>query len=480
MSRPIYSLILCALLIQNVLASHHLRIQPDHCFLPPELQPLDQILPCYIIQPEKSFRKELSEPAKITDKNVTLHKINMTSLKWDIAEQNGVDHPEWKHRVEIYIPEAVKHSTALLYINGGTLYPTPKPPEPDNPEIDFAYIAKTTNSVVINLKDVPNQPLSFNNKPLREDALIAYSWERFLENPEKNRLWPLRLPMVKSAITAMSMVQEFVEGQKFNINNFVVAGSSKRGWTAWLVAALDKRVSAVIPMVIDILNLQKSMHHHKKAYGDWARAVVNYKHLMPLLDSSGMDQLLKIVEPYNYMEHLNIPKYIINASSDDFFLPDSSQFYYQNLPGKKWMRVLPNLTHYIVRSAPKMITNEITSFYGPIISKKTLPTLEWSVTGKTLKLTTSHPPKSIAVWKNHNPVARDFRLNPKDNSNASLYRKTEITTQCLKVCTHQIAMENPDYGWNAYFVEVIFANQPFPDFTTTTNVFIFPDTYPNQ
>ena len=34
--------------------------------------------------------------------------------------------------------------------------------------------------------------------------------------------------------------------------------------------------------------------------------------------------LMKIVEPYEYRQRLRMPKFIINASGDQFFLPDSS------------------------------------------------------------------------------------------------------------------------------------------------------------
>ena len=40
-----------------------------------------------------------------------------------------------------------------------------------------------------------------------------------------------------------------------NINGFMVAGSSKRGWTTWLMPAADDRVVAMAPTVLSCLNL---------------------------------------------------------------------------------------------------------------------------------------------------------------------------------------------------------------------------------
>ncbi len=38
------------------------------------------------------------------------------------------------------------------------------------------------------------------------------------------------------------------------IEKFMVAGASKRGWTTWTTAAVDKRVIAAIPIVMDMAN----------------------------------------------------------------------------------------------------------------------------------------------------------------------------------------------------------------------------------
>ena len=41
--------------------------------------------------------------------------------------------------------------------------------------------------------------------------------------------------------------------------------------------------------------------------------------------------LMKIEELYEYRDRLTIPKLMLNASGDQFFLPDSSQFYFDEL-----------------------------------------------------------------------------------------------------------------------------------------------------
>ena len=43
--------------------------------------------------------------------------------------------------------------------------------------------------------------------------------------------------------------------------------------STWTTAAVDKRVVAIVPIVIDMLNIVPSFKHHFAAYGFWAPAV---------------------------------------------------------------------------------------------------------------------------------------------------------------------------------------------------------------
>jgi PhoPQ-activated pathogenicity-related protein len=115
----------------------------------------------------------------------------------------------------------------------------------------LASIATTTNSVVSELRDVPNQPLRFAGDPYgprEEDEIIAYTWRKFIDTGDAT--WPLRLPMTKATVRAMDTETSFlgtVEPSRVQLDDFVVAGESKRGWTTWRTAAVDRRVVAIVP-----------------------------------------------------------------------------------------------------------------------------------------------------------------------------------------------------------------------------------------
>ncbi len=86
----------------------------------------------------------------------------------------------------------------------------------------------------------------------------------------------VRSAMVKSGVRAMDCLQEFLAsepGGKQKVEQFVVAGGSKRGWTTWLVGLVDPRVVAIAPLVIDALNSQAITRHHYEAYGFFSSPV---------------------------------------------------------------------------------------------------------------------------------------------------------------------------------------------------------------
>jgi PhoPQ-activated pathogenicity-related protein len=48
-------------------------------------------------------------------------------------------------------------------------------------------------------------------------------------------------------------VTDFADKKGFGqIKKFMIAGGSKRGWVVWTTAAVDKRVFAAIPIVMDM------------------------------------------------------------------------------------------------------------------------------------------------------------------------------------------------------------------------------------
>jgi PhoPQ-activated pathogenicity-related protein len=219
--------------------------------------------------------------------------------------------------------------------------------------------------------------------------------------------------MTKSAVRAMDTVTAFCgspEGGGVKVDAFVVAGGSKRGWTTWATAAVDKRVVAIVPFVIDLLNIEPSMLHHYAAYGFWAPSIGDYT-AFRIMDWNGTPEykaLMKIEEPYEYRQRLTMPKFIINASGDQFFLPDSSQFYFNDLPGVKYLRYVPNADHSLKGSDAYQT---LQACYNAVLNNLPLPQYSWTLEKDgSMRVTTRNAPSEVRLWQATNPNARDFRL----------------------------------------------------------------------
>ena len=294
----------------------------------------------YVARPDSSYQWKLADT--VSDGSGTGYLIDLTSQTW--LTSGEVNRTEWKHWLWILKPDNLTHPTALLFIGGGAN----DGKRPGMPDRGLIETAKATKSVVAELRMVPNEILVFGNdgKARKEDDLIAYTWDKFLRTGDEK--WPALLPMTKAVVRAMDTITAFLgsaEGGNAKVDSFVVAGASKRGWTTWTTAAVDRRVEAICPIVIDMLNTELSMTHHYRAYGFYAPAMGDYTK-QGIMDWSGtpeMKALYQIVDPLAYRDRFSMPKLLLNACGDQFFLPDSSQFYFDGMAGVKYLRYVPNM-----------------------------------------------------------------------------------------------------------------------------------------
>ena len=422
----------------------------------------------YVAQPDPSYKWEVVR--EIPGPGVTSWVLKLTSQTWRKAGE--VDRTVWEHWLIVTRPDEVKHDEALLMIGGGN-NKDEKPPGKVDPF--FLRLAAGTQSVVAYLGMVPNQPLVFENdgKGRYEDDLIGWTWSKFLETGDEN--WPARLPMVKSVVRAMDAVQAFCrteQGKKTRVERFVVAGGSKRGWTTWMTASVDKRVAAIIPIVIDVLNVVPSMKHHHAAYGFWAPAIGDYvNHDIPgRLDDPRMKELMAIEDPYEVRERFKMPKFVINATGDQFFLPDSWKFYFDAIPGEKYVRYVANGDHSLKDTDA---TESVAAYYHAIINDRPRPRFAWKVRDDgSIVVDPADRPKEVVLWQAVNPDARDFRVDTIGRT----WKRTVVPRQSFG--RYRVKVEPPKRGWIAFMVELTFESGTEFPFKFTTGVKVLPETLP--
>ena len=388
----------------------------------------------------------------------------------------------WQHELIMYIPETIRlgsiggtEHTALLLISGG-----------DN---DGALrrsgneyggpLAVATNAVIVELRQVPNQPYFFDAEPGRErteDEIIAYSIDRYFD--EFDPTWPALAPMTKAAVRAMDAIQQFIDDRHdHEIRDFVVIGASKRGWTTWLTAAVDPRVKAILPASIDVHNLERQFEHHHSSYGFFARATADYveANLACQFGEDTSGQLRELIDPAVYNDRYTMPKLVLNSAGDQFFVPDSTRFYYGDLPDPKQLRMSPNTDH---SQSSDALVSALAWVLDAIDEDTPGQTVGWARgPGGSLSVTTDGSESAVYQWQAVNPDARDFRLE----TIGEAWVRTELTKNMSGEYVAEAPM--PADGWAAHLIEVEFETIDIPGLdpvieSYTTDVVIVPNRLP--
>lgn len=425
----------------------------------------------YIAKPDPAYSWKLVNT--IAGQGCTGYVLQLTSQTW--RSEKEVDRPVWTHWLTIVKPNGTASNKALLFIGGG-----------ENGDAAPAAISERarrfaieTNTVIAELGMVPNQPLFFSDskdKGRVEDDIIAYSRVKQMQTGDDS--WLVRLAMVKSGVRALDAIQEFMAseaGGRLRIDNFVVSGASKRGWTTWLVGVVDKRVIAIMPAVIDALNSEEVTKHHFEAYGFFSSALedyVNHKIFPDKIGTPEYQHILAIEDPYHYLkrDRLKIPKFMINASGDQFFLPDNSQFYYDKIQGEKHIRYVPNTKHNLAGSDA---SDSMIAFYEAVLNNRARPEFSWKKQKDgSIVVTVKDKPKEVNLWQASNAKTRDFRVD----TIGKTYTSTPLKPQKPGVYVGRV--DKPATGFTAFFVELVYDSGGKYPFKFTTEVSVVPDVLP--
>ena len=422
----------------------------------------------YIESTKNEFSYDIQEV--IYEENWTGYHIKMISGEW--LDSKKVDQVEWWHYVDIIIPKQTTSSTGIMFIDGGEK-------SDDYFRLDAQSVGNSikTESVIVNVSNIPFQPLNFlssKQNSFEEDDLIAFAWNKFLKQGAKQKdvEWLPRFPMTRAIVRAMDLAQEIVLQNDIVVKDFVVSGASKRGWTAWTTAAVDSRVKAVVPMVIDMLNLVPSFENHYRSYGEFSPAVqeyVNYN-IQDWLGTEEFKVLMSYIEPFSFVDKFTMPKYIINAGSDEFFSTDSWRFYYDKLPGEKIIRYVPNKNHSL---DGRYLTEDLVSYFYRVINDIEIPSLSWNLSDNKLIAELDYDGDyNVSVWTAKNDNGRDFRLWEE----GELREETSIGK--LANNKYELNVSSNLKGYKATMIE--FTIDPKSEFPLiiSTGPFVFPEKYP--
>ncbi|EBL5149042.1 hypothetical protein GN85_02905 [Salmonella enterica subsp. enterica serovar Dublin] len=235
------------------------------------------------------------------------------------------------------------------------------------------------------------------------------------------------------------------------------------------LVVVNNGINYDVPFAIDLLDIDASLEHIYQSYGgNWPITFYPYyqQGIDEKIKSPTFTQLRQIIDPLRYLNtiyqpRLAIPKYIINASGDDFFVPDNTRFYYSKLPGVKSLRIVPNMNHYSIN---QFAEESLVPFINRFQSKKTLPQLIGLIHHHLLTVYFSEAPVKVVRWTANNPNARDFRY-------ACGIRYKPLTIDIPANNKISITLNEPKTGWEATYIEATFND----GYVATSQVYITPD-----
>ncbi len=404
----------------------------------------------YVGQTDASYNWQKRREGRSS--GVSFVELTLTSQTW----KDSV----WKHQLFVIRPDRIRDSQhALLLIDGGSWNDELAGPPQDDEKLPqlaalLATVASRLQTPIAVLKQVPHSPM-FGGMEGR--TAISHTFEQFLKTEDPT--WPMLLPMVKSAVRGMDAVQEFAKQEwSMEIEHFILTGASQRGWTTWLTAAIDLRVEALAPMVIDVLNMGPQMQHQVATFGATSSEIAAYNNRgISQLSTPIGEQLRSIVDPFSYRQALSQPKLIVLATNDENSPLDALNLYWDELIGEKHILYVPNNTHEI-KDFPR-IAGSIAALYRRATRQLVLPELTWrfdeTADSLQIRIASDRPPAKVVVWGATSPT-RDFRK--------AIWRSTPAK---VSEGEYYLEIPRPASGCAAAIGEAQFADKTLPYFFST-------------
>nr|VFJ96824.1 MAG: PhoPQ-activated pathogenicity-related protein [Candidatus Kentron sp. LFY] len=354
----------------------------------------------YVARPDASYGWSKRQEGRIEVTDYT--ELTLTSQTW-----RGI---VWKHRLFIIRPSTLRPDIGhgLLFIAGGRWEDDVEQNDLPRKVHWLAGVAEQLRSHLVVLFNVPRQPM-FGDR--YEDEIVSLTFHEYLETGDAE--WPLLLPMVKSAVRAMDAAGQYAhEAWHSTIDTYTATGVSKRGWTTWLLGAVDPRVTAIAPMAIDVLNMPRQMDHQRRAWGDVSYKIGDYteRGLVDRIKTPKGKALLSIVDPYHYRHLLNQPKLIVIGTNDHYWPLDALNLYWDDLAGDKYILYVPNNQHDLKDSS--RLIGSLDALHQHAATGRPLPKLSWEFAmgdgGLSLRMNSDLPTHEVRAWVATSP-GRDFR-----------------------------------------------------------------------
>ena len=235
------------------------------------------------------------------------------------------------------------------------------------------------------------------------------------------------------------------------------------------------------------------MNEQWQVYGNWSFLMQAYltEGIMGWLNTPEFYRLTKMIDPLSFQNEMaRLVKYEIGATNDEFFMPDALKYFWDELPGPKLWRIIPNCDHTIAGHAKEALESVSTFLqaFKTSGSNITLPEYSWIVSedARTIVVSASLVGLvKVQVWTSLNKPNRDWRavrcederphcLNPE----AEFFPHENVTILAPGVFSHTVDVPKKGH-YSAFFLELHYELIPgAKPIVVTSTVAISPTTLP--
>ena len=245
-----------------------------------------------------------------------------------------------------------------------------------------------------------------------------------------------------------------------NPTRFVIGGSSKRGLTQWVVAAVDDRVKGFMSSAFNSGNLVNFWNLVDQDWGGTSYiAISDAKTVLAWLDTENGKKYRQLYDPYEFRESIAVP-FVMNVGTQDHLYPlESANAFFPALNNPKAFALIDNYPHGM--GSMKHVINWRATIHRTFLGRKT-PDIR--VTSQDLG---TQMEVTAAVSNNElvHYVTLFYTTNPTMDFRTSVFKS--VTMQ-ESDGTYTATIDKPPSGNKlAYYVELKDAKDQAPSYTTS-------------
>lgn len=211
-------------------------------------------------------------------------------------------------------------------------------------------------------------------------------------------------------------------------------------------------------------------------------------------DSQGTKALEAIVDPVSYIDRFTMPKLVIDATGDEFFMPDDDSVWWTDMPEPKKRLMVQNAEHSLATGLFEVLDSVVSWTAGFIAGVKE-PSMAWTISadGSNITLTTDTVPSQVNMWIGHttSKTQRDFRLITGQNPckgivvsgkclNLYFWNKKSLAPSAGNPYEFVASVDIPaaGEGWTGFLIEAQFNSSFSTPYMFTTQASLVPHSLP--